>query len=540
MVITQATTLNQAQDKVQKQSILTKEKAKEILTQDFGPNFPENVHDVVKKLYSKRNEKGEAIETITETWRRVAISVSVARLKYALKPHEVIQLTLERALENEAVLIAAARYYVAMGERKMFANTPCNINASPEVSLHVLQYEAHGEILGWNTHKIWTSENELRHKYEKLPKGEKEKIKKWLTDIKNPASGGVYTHQQKLFYPNVLETGKHELAMGYYALRIRRRGGLAACGVTNAGDSLEEIEKAASEIMDATKGSMGMGINTSSLRPWQTPNSDGSTASGPDRFVEKLFCPAGQSIAQGGRRGGAFIELRDSDHPDITLFIDKKQLPKEPNLPDVYDRIEAATPKIEPKEYSDPKEYDDATKQRDLGIMQKALEQFSRASFEYFSKQQYLKNYNISVRAVRGFMQNVENKEWYPAYFAQELWKGNLYDFTKPILDTLGNQKVNPLNKEPLFELYSVSLDEFSEAEEMARKQGLTVLKSDDGRRIQIKQDGAFCFYGPDIFKRIAIGMVNGGEPGIQFAEDRKSTRLNSSHSAKSRMPSSA
>ena len=524
MVITTSTSLTQHQlegaNKMQKQNILTKEKAKEILAIDYGSNFPENVHDVVRKLYSKRNEKGEAIETLTQTWRRVAISVAMARLKYVMKPHEIIQLSLERALENEAVLANAARYYQAMGERKMFANTPANINANSEVSLHVLQYEAHGEILNWGTHKIWISENEVRQKYERLPKSEKEKIKKWLSDIKNStSSNGSYGGQQKLFYPNVVEGNKHEQAMGYYATRIRRRGGLAACGVTNAGDSLEEIEKAASEIMDATKGSMGMGINTSSLRPWQTPNSDGSTASGPDRFVEKLFCPAGQSIAQGGRRGGAFIELRESDHPDITLFIDKKQLPKEPNLPDVYDKIDAHTPKIDANEYSDPKEYESAVRQRELNIMQKALDQFSKASFEYYSKQQYLKNYNISVRAVRGFMNHVEKQEWYIACFANAPWKGNLFDFTKPILDAQGNQKVNPLNKEPLFELYSIDLEEFPEAEEFAVKQGLTILKSEDGKLIQVKADGAYCFYAPDIFKRICIGMVNGGEPGIQFGD---------------------
>ena len=284
---------NQVEGTLEKQDFLSREKAKEILSMDFGTNFPENVQDVVRKLYSRRNEKGEAIESISQTWRRVAMAVGMARLKYAMKPHELIRFTLERALENESVLKAAARYYQAMGERKMFANTPANINANPEVSLNVLQYEAHGEILGWNTHKIWISENDLRQKYERLPKGEKEKVKKWIFDIKSTNMNNVYGQQQKLFYPNIIETNKHELAMGYYAARIRRRGGLAACGVTNAGDSLEDIEKAANEIMDATKGSMGMGINTSSLRPWQTPNSDGSTASGPDRFVEKLFCPAG-------------------------------------------------------------------------------------------------------------------------------------------------------------------------------------------------------------------------------------------------------
>lgn len=498
---------------------LTKEKAKEILAIDYGPNFPENVHDVVRKLYSKRNEKGEAFETITQTWRRVAIAVAIARLKYTLKPHEIIQLSLEHAIENIDVLNAASRYYQAMGERKMFANTPANINANPEISLCVLQYEAHGEILNWSIHKIWLSENELRQRYERATKAEKDKIKKWLSEIKGTSQSSqssIYGQQQKLFYPNVIEGNKHELAMGYYASRIRRRGGLAACGVTNAGDSLEEIEKAASEIMDATKGSMGMGINTSSLRPWQTPNTDGSTASGPDRFVEKLFCPAGQSIAQGGRRGGAFIELRDSDHPDITLFISKKQLPKEPNFPEIYEKIKSTTKKDE-----------NASSENELNVMQKALEEFSKASFEYYSKQQYLKNYNVSVRAVHNFMTCVENKEWYPAFFGGVLWKGNIYDFTKPILDSNGNQRVNPLNKEPLFELYSINLKEFPEAEDSARNQGLIILKSEDGKLIQVKKDGAYCFYAPDIFKRICIGMVNGGEPGIQFADHVEASNAN-------------
>lgn len=519
---TENMTVNQASEKnkFQRKVLLSKEQAKEILNTDFGSNFPENVHDVVRKLYSKRNEKSEAIETLTETWRRVALSVSLAQLKYIMKPHDIIQLTLEKALENDYVLSAAARYYKAMGERKMFANTPANINAKEEISLAVLQYEAHGEILGWNTHKIWMSENELRQKYEKIHKVEKEKIKKWISDIKGttPNTGG-YNNQQKLFYPNVIETLKHELAMGYYAARIRRRGGLAACGVTNAGDSLEEIEKAASEIMDATKGSMGMGINTSSIRPWQTPNSDGSTASGPDRFVEKLFCPAGQSIAQGGRRGGAFIELRDSNHPDITLFIDKKQLPQEPNFPEIFEQMDSSTAKVDEAKYSDKSEYENAKKFREENVMQKALNEFSKASFNYHSKQQYLKNYNVSVRTVRGFMDHVEKCNWYPAGFDGAPWKGNIFDFTKPILDSKGNQKVNPLNKEPLFELYSVNLDAFPEALESAVRQGFQVLKSDDGKLIQVKRDGAYCFYAPDIFKRICIGMVNGGEPGIQFSD---------------------
>src|SRR3989338_269317 len=87
-----------------KDNFISKEQAKEILERDYSANFPENVQELVKKLYSKRNEKGESIENITQTWRRVALSVGLARLKYVLKPHELIQLTLERALDHPAVL----------------------------------------------------------------------------------------------------------------------------------------------------------------------------------------------------------------------------------------------------------------------------------------------------------------------------------------------------------------------------------------------------------------------------------------------------
>lgn len=497
--------------------LLSKEKAKEILGNDFSSNFPENVQELVKKLYSKRDENGEPIETLSQTFRRVALGVAIARLKYTLKPFDIIQLPLEKAIENQAVLSAAARYYLAMCERKMFANTPANINASPDISLYVLQYESHGELLGWSTHKIWMFEHELRNKFEKLNEEEKQKIKKWVSELKGESSNN-YNQQQKMFYPNMVEKNKHEMIMGYYASKLRRRGGLAACGVTYAGDSIEEIEKAACEIMDATKGSMGMGINTSSIRPWQTPNSDGSTASGPDRFVEKLFCPAGQSIAQGGRRGGAFIELRDSDHPDITLFLSKKQLPKEPFLPEIYEEIESNYPQINEEDY-DEEEYKEAIKEREIAILKKALEILGKDSYVYYLKQEYLKNYNVSVRAARDFMQFVENREWYPAMFGSKAWSGNLYDFTKPVLDKDDIQMVNPLNKELLFKEYSIFIEEFPESELSASNKGYEVIKSEDGKSIQVKKDGIFCFYAPDIFKRICIGMANGGEPGIQFAD---------------------
>jgi len=62
-----------------------------------------------------------------------------------------------------------------------------------------------------------------------------------------------------------------------------------------------------------------------------------------------------------------------------------------------------------------------------------------------------------------------------------------------------------------------------------------------------IYQTSTFLFDDPDAFAEVAAGRQKGflytrtGNPTVKaFEEDRKSTRLNSSHSAKSRMPSSA
>ena len=112
--------------------------------------------------------------------------------------------------------------------------------------------------------------------------------------------------------------------MGRIASELRGKGCLAACGVTYVQDSLEGIQEAARVEALAAKAAMGMGLNTSTLRPWSSIISNGAAASGPDRFYEKTIAKAVEAVAQGGRRGGALIELRNSDHPDILFFIDKK------------------------------------------------------------------------------------------------------------------------------------------------------------------------------------------------------------------------
>ena len=497
MIITVSNTQQTSQaEQAPEKEILTKDMAKEILASDFSENFDEAAIEVIQRLYSKRNDKGNATETLTQILRRVSLAVAIARLKYKIKPFEIIKLTLEQAIDNDVVLKTAAKYYQAMGERKFFAHTPCNVNASPEISLCVLQYEAHGEILNWKTHKIWMLEENLRKKYENLPKSEKEKVKKWIHGLKHPNSNDTYgQQQQKLFYPNVIETNKHEFVMGYYASRIKTRGALATCSGTNPGDSLKEIEKAASEIMDATKDSIEMSINTSSLRPWQTLNSDGSTASGPDSFVEKIFYPAAESITQGVRENKALLELRDSDHPDITLFIAKKQASNKPSFPDIYETLKSDSPE-----------------EAEVTLMQKALDEFSKQSFKHLSQEQ---NYKTAIRAVRNFMEHAENNQWYPAFFNSAVWQGNIYDFTKVTSDN----KYKP---------YSVNLEEFPEAEEQALSQGLQISKLEDDKLIQVKKDNGFCFYAPDILKRICTSMIDNGQPSIQFVDNIELSNTNS------------
>lgn len=120
---------------------------------------------------------------------------------------------------------------------------------------------------------------------------------------------------------------------------MRGKGCLAACGVTYVEDSLEGIQEAARIEALAAKAAMGMGLNTSSLRPWASIISNGAAASGPDRFYEKTIAKAVEAVAQGGRRGGALIELRNSDHPDILFFIDKKKLIAPPTMSSIYMEI---------------------------------------------------------------------------------------------------------------------------------------------------------------------------------------------------------
>ncbi|MBS1998959.1 MAG: hypothetical protein JSS86_21685, partial [Cyanobacteria bacterium SZAS LIN-2] len=434
--------------------------------EDYSNRYWESTQETLVGLYGKRDALGQPIETVNEIVHRVATSVALAELKYVLTPEELIEITLDEALQHPRVVQFAQIFADNIGNQRFWANTPANINADPETSLKVLQYWAHGKIAGLKEEDIWLRSEELRSNI----------------------------IQAKLAHLN-----ENEVAMGHLSAWLRGRGCLAACGVAYVTDSLEGIQEAARIEALAAKAAMGMGLNTSSLRPWSSVIANGAAASGPDRFYEKTIAKAVEAVAQGGRRGGALIELRNSDHPDILFFIDKKKLFPPPTLSQVYKKLRQETKQA-------PGEDSLSFKKR---VLKAAEQKYGELHAQYIERQNYLKNTNVTVLAMPGFMEAVEAKRFYPATFNKAVWNGTVYDPRKPVLDErTGQIKVNKLTKEPTYEEYSVDITQHPEAIEAARKLSNATVEITDK---QVRVRGYF--YAPDVFGRIVEGMRDSGEP---------------------------
>ena len=443
------------------------------VTEDFTHRYWESTQETLVGLYAKRDPiTGQPVEGVNDIIVRVATSVAIAELKYALTPAELIELTIEEALVHPKVVQWAQIFADNIGNQRFWANTPANINADPEVSLKVLQYWAYGKLANLKEEDIWLRSEELR----------------------------LAVTQGKIANLN-----EQEVLMGHISTFLRGKGCLAACGVAYVIDSLEGIQEAARIEALAAKAAMGMGLNTSSLRPWASIISNGAAASGPDRFYEKTIAKAVEAVAQGGRRGGALIELRNSDHPDILFFIDKKKLFPPPTLSGVYQEM---TRKFRQESGEDAMTY----KKR---LLKMAEQKFAEQYNQYIDRQNYLKNTNVTVLAMPGFMEAVEAKRFIPAFFNKQVWGGSVYDPRKPVLDErTGQVKVNKLTKEPIYEEYSVDITRFPEAIEAARKLTNAMVEITD-KCVKVRGH----FYAPEVFQRIVEGMRDSGEPGIGFYE---------------------
>lgn len=440
---------------------------------DYSARYWESTQETLVGLYGKRDpDSGQPIETVNDIIYRVATATALAELKYVLSPSELIELSLEDALKHQKVVQWTTIFADNIGNQRFWANTPANINADPPVSLKVLQYWAHGKLANMKEDEIWLRSEELR-----------------IATINN--------RTEKLT--------EHEVEMGKLAVELRGKGCLAACGVAYVVDSLEGIQEAARIEALAAKAAMGMGLNTSTLRPWSSIISNGAAASGPDRFYEKTIAKAVEAVAQGGRRGGALIELRNSDHPDILFFIDKKKLFPPPSLSKVYrEKLDENRQK--------PGEDGMAYKKR---ILRMAEDRYGELYAQYIERQNYLKNTNITVLTMPGFMEAVQEQRFYPSMFDKKQWVRPLYDPRKPVTDPkTGQTKVNKLTKEPIFEEYSVDIDKYPEALEAARRLPNGVVEITE-KLVRVRG----YLYAPDVFARIVEGMRDSGEPGLAFYE---------------------
>lgn len=439
--------------------------------EDYSRLYWESTQETLVGLYAKRDPvTGQPVETVNDIIHRVALANAIAEVKYAITAAEIVDIDLADAVRHPRVVHWYRVFADNIGNQRFWANTPGNINADPEISLKVLKYWAHGTLGKMKEEQIWLRSEELR---------------------------------QAVLQNKTEALSEHEIAMGELALELRGKGCLAACGVAYVTDNLEGIQDAAKIEALAAKAAMGMGLNTSTLRPWSSVISNGAAASGPDRFYEKTIAKAVEAVAQGGRRGGALIELRNSDHPDILFFIDKKKLIPPPSLSRVLKELLAETRQ---KAGENTIDY----KRRVLALSEK---KYGELYAQYIERQNYLKNTNITVLAMPGFMQAVKEKRFYQCTFAKQPWIGPVYDPRKPVSDEkTGQLKVNRLTKEPIYEEYAVDIEKYPEALEAARRLSTANVEITD-RHVRVRSH----FYAPEVFARIVEGMKDSGEPGIAF-----------------------
>lgn len=454
--------------------------------QDFTPLYLDTTQETLRMLYAQRDPKtGEMIEDLNDIIYRVSLSVALAEIKYHESPIDIVKMTVEEAISRADVLNQAQAFAYAIGNQQFWPNTPASINADPEIAFKVIQYWAYGQLAGMEESQIWSLSEERRSNF----------------------------LQQNAIYHAYPEYVQH---MGRLAAEVHGKGCLAACGVAFITDSLEAIQEAARIETLATKAAMGMGLNTSSLRPWSTIVANGAAASGPDRFYEKTISKAVDAVAQGGRRGGALIELRNSDHPDILTFIDKKKLPDPPSLSKIF----AGTKKYN-QQY-----FDENKRQYKSRMLKWATEEFGRAVHKYESQQVYLKNTNITVLAMPGFMQAVENKQWYQCRVkGQAPWTGNVYDPRRQMFEKNGKPVINKLTKEFVYEEYYADLEKYPEALASANPdESFTIVKEDKVIGVAVRGS----LYAPDVFDRIVENMQDSGEPGFAFYDLVNETNANS------------
>ena len=143
-----------------------------------------------------------------------------------------------------------------------------------------------------------------------------ESFERWLTRV----SGGDEALKELIWEKKFLFGGRTLSNRG-----TGRKATLSNCySLGYAGDSLEELMRAATEIAETFKSQGGQGLSLSQVRPKGTPiGSNGFKSDGIIPFME-IFNQVTASISQGGSRKGALIMTLDAWHKEAPDFITVK------------------------------------------------------------------------------------------------------------------------------------------------------------------------------------------------------------------------
>jgi len=276
-----------------------REEKKKILNKDsldeVDKSFTLNSLKLLASRYLTKNEHGQVIETPSDLFKRVAISIAIPEIFYD------------------------SRVFVKRGTPKRLDEVELEIKKYLD---NLDEYDGKYFLNGWKINK-WHFERiifiykELALKgnmkinfdeiLERLENRHFEKADLFANDIYNLIV-------EKDFLPNsptLINAGK-------------KLGMLSACFTLDVDDNLDSIMKLARDCAVIHKSGGGTGMNFSKIRPnGDTINSSQGIASGPISFM-KISDSISEVVKQGGVRRGANMGILEVWHPDVEEFIISK------------------------------------------------------------------------------------------------------------------------------------------------------------------------------------------------------------------------
>ena len=143
--------------------------------------------------------------------------------------------------------------------------------------------------------------------------------------IATAASQRLFKPELKEAFKELIERGWMSLSSPIWANMGTKRGLPISCFNVNIPDSVEGITHKVGEVIMQTKIGGGTSGYFGELRGRGAAITDNGKSSGAVSFM-KLFDTTMDVVAQGGVRRGAFAAYLDIDHPDIEEFLNIKEI----------------------------------------------------------------------------------------------------------------------------------------------------------------------------------------------------------------------